>query len=83
MALVGLGFSAGGVVVRSGSGTSPDPVGRGVVVFFAVAAGSGGSEGSTSAAAACGQRVPNAMSGGGRLPPSCQTQASVSPGSGS
>jgi hypothetical protein len=57
VAAVLLGFKAGGGVVRSGSGSgSPDPVG--VVVFFAVAAGIGGSDGSTSAATACGHRVP-------------------------
>ena len=61
----------------------PPWAGLAVVVFLAVGAGIGGSEGSRSAAAACGQTVPNAMSGGERLPPSCQTQASVSPGSGS
>ena len=32
---------------------------------------------------ACGHRVPNAMSGGSCRPPSCHTQASVAPGSGS
>jgi len=62
------------------------PDGRAAAEDLDVRAGEGDDDGtarSVRAAVTCGQIVASVTSGGSRRPPSCQTHASVDPGSGS